>query len=180
LLSPYPVIYSWFYELNAVPADTAKYRELLAALRPDISADQAPEYCRRQWPIFFSPLRPDVGTPYESLASPICDFPADRIVTSQRTTRAVQRSLGQWVFRPELHLIEVPALVIEGGGSPLVEEAATRWAQHVPNARVLLLPRPYLFPWVGDPKAFREATTAFLSGEWPLKSVQPDHWVPPS
>ncbi len=53
LLSPYPVIYSWFYELNAVPADTAKYRELLEVVRADITADHAPEYCRATWPIFF-------------------------------------------------------------------------------------------------------------------------------
>ena len=180
LLSPYPVIYSWFYELNAVPADTAKYRALLAVVRPDITAEQAPEYCRDTWPIFFSPLRPDVGTPYDAMASAVCDLPADKIVTSQRTTRAVQRSLGQWVFRPELNRVEVPTLVIEGSGSPLVAEAATRWAQHLIDARVLLLQPPYLFPWVGDPTGFREATSAFLAGAWPPRSVRPERWLPPT
>ncbi len=180
LLSPFPVIYSWFYELNAVPADSAKYRQLLADLKPEVTVDQAPVYCGRAWPVFFSPIRPDVGTPYDEMARAVCDFPADRIVTSQRTTRVVQRSLGQWVFRPELNPVDVPTLVIEASGSPLVEEAATRWAQHLADARVLLVPPPYLFPWVGDPTGFADAATAFLSGGWPAGSVRPERWVPPS
>lgn len=180
LLSPFPVIYSWFYEFNAVTADSAKYRQLLADLKPEITLEEAKAYCARAWPIFFSPIRPDVGTPYDQMARAVCDVPADRIVTSQRTTRVLQRSLGQWVFRPELNPVTVPTLVVEASGSPLVEEAATRWAQHLADARVLLLPPPYLFPWVGDPAGFNEAVTAFLSGGWPAGSVRPERWVPPS
>ncbi|MEZ4455748.1 MAG: alpha/beta hydrolase [Gemmatimonadales bacterium] len=178
-VSPFPVIYSWFYEFTAIQGDSAKYRDLLAEVGRNQTTDSIHAYCERAWPAYFSPIHPDLGTPYPALARTMCDEPAERLLDSRSVTTSVQRSLGMWVFRPELNHLGVPLLVIEGGGEPLIDEAATRWAQHAPDGRILLLRRPYLFPWVTDPGAFARGVRAFLSGDWPDGSVAPPPWIPP-
>ena len=60
----------------------------------------------------------------------------------------------------------------------VIEQAAIRWAQHLPNARVMLLNPPYLFPWVRDAARFDAAVDQFLGGQWPERAVKPPPFDP--
>jgi hypothetical protein len=82
-----------------------------------------------------------------------------------------------WVWRNDANKVNVPVLIIEGDGEKLVVEAAIRWAQHLPDSRVVQVPRPYLFPWAGSARAFTIAAETFLHGSFPRTSVKPPRWM---
>jgi pimeloyl-ACP methyl ester carboxylesterase len=101
-----------------------------------------------------------------------------RLRDARRIRNPLVVSLGAWRWRDSVAAITAPTLVIEGAGEPIVEGSARRWAQHVPGARLLLMPRPYLFPWVGAPGQFRRSVEAFLDGNWPEGAVIPEPFAP--
>ncbi len=178
LVSPFPAHHSLLHEITFTMGDTLHYHEALRLAAGRSSPDTVAVRCRETWSLSFSPWRTDTATPYEHLAAGMCDAPAEGLARGDWVRTQVQRSLGSWVWRPELNALAVPTLVIEGDGTPAVTESATRWAQHLPNARVVLLPPPYLFPWVGSPARFRAAADAFLAGDYPDGAVDPPDWRP--
>lgn len=180
MLSPFFVHASFNFELAMLPTDTVRAR-LVASDRARLQTpEQAVEFCRADWPVYFSPIPPDPKMPEASLGRAICDAPASRLYAVERVNRAVLRSLGYWSWRVALHDVRVPVLVMEGKGPELVEAAATRWAQHLPNARLDLVRPPYLFPWIGDRNGFLRDSEAFLRGAWPGSAVKPPPFVAPA
>jgi proline iminopeptidase len=178
LLSPFPVHNSLLYEFTFLRGDSAHYARTLQLAGLGPAGIPAWNGCRRSWSLFFAPWRTDTLTPYERLARGMCDAPSQRLERAAWIRTQEQHSLGKWSWRIELNALTTPALVIEGAGTPVVAEAATRWAQHLPDARVLLLPPPYLFPWVGAPERFTAAADSFLRGRVPSAAVKPPPWQP--
>ncbi|NOT08687.1 MAG: alpha/beta hydrolase [Gemmatimonadales bacterium] len=178
LLSPFPVHYSLFFEFATVRGDTAEFNRGLAAVGGMSSADSVAALCPAHWSLYFTPWHTDSGTPYSRMGAAMCDAPAPALARADFVRRQVQSGLGQWVWREELNALQLPVLIVEGGGVIEIDDAAKRWAQHLPDARVLLLRRPYLFPWIGDPKRFHEAGETFLNGAWPSGAEQPPRWAP--
>lgn len=178
LLSPFPVHYSLQVELTYMPGDSARYREALANAIRLYDSTTVAATCPSAWLLFFGPWRTDTLTPYAEMAPSVCDAPAARLADADRIRRVISRNLGDWAWRERLNGLAVPALVVEGLGERRVEVAAVRWAQHLPDARVLLLKPPFLFPWVGEPARFASAAGQFLAGNWPDGSVKPPAWQP--
>lgn len=178
LVSPFPVHHSVLYEFTFLPGDSAHYARTLGVAGLGPGGPPAEAGCREAWSLFFSPWRTDTLTPYDRMAGSMCDAPPERLAQAAWIRNQEQRSLGKWAWRLELNTLTVPTLVIEGDGSSVVAEASTRWAQHLRYARVLLVPPPYLFPWIGDPERFRAAADAFLRGSFPAAARPPPPWSP--
>ena len=178
LVSPFPPHHSLMLEITFILGDSVHYARSLQLAGGRSSPDTIAARCRETWSLYFAPWRADTTTPYDRLAPAMCDAPREALARADWIRTQEQRSLGSWVWRPELNRLTVPTLVIEGSGTPAVTESSTRWAQHVPGARVLLLAPPYLFPWTGSPSQFRAAADAFLSGAYPTGAIEPPDWHP--
>jgi len=76
--------------------------------------------------------------------------------------RFTEASLGDWDWRPALHAVKAPALVIHGKLDFLSVESAREWAAALPNPRLLLLDGSGHFPYVEVPERFFTAVEAFL------------------
>jgi proline iminopeptidase len=177
LISPFPVHYSLMYAFTLMPGDTARYSHALSLAGHRSDPDSVSRRCADTWTLFFAPWRTDVRTPYDKLGATICDAPADRLARADFIRNETQRSIGMWAWREQLRGVNTPALIVEGNGDSLVVQAATRWAQHLANARVLLLPRPYLFPWAAAPAHFRRTASVFLDGSFPPGAVKPQPFL---
>lgn len=79
--------------------------------------------------------------------------------------QATIASLGDWDFRPLLHTLKMPALVVEGQGSTQTVPSATAWASALANGRLVLVPDAGHFPQVEQPEIFFSTVRAFLQGK---------------
>src|SRR5262249_51790748 len=173
LVSPYPVHRSFLYQLAFVRGDSLLWAEGLQHVGTARTPAEAVEFCRKYWPMYFSPIPPHVKTPYAQLSSSLCDVKGERLLEFERTSRWATHGFGVTPWREALNRTHVPALVIEGRGDNVVTSAAVRWAQHLPEAEVLMLKEPYLVPWIGDPKRFALSVDRFLAGHIPAGSIKP-------
>ncbi|MEO8295731.1 MAG: alpha/beta hydrolase [Gemmatimonadota bacterium] len=174
MLSPFFVHPSFSFEMAMLRTDTAANRRMAEARARQQSPADAPVFCREHWSAYFAPIPLDPRTPVEAIARTICRESPARLFAVEQVNRYMLRQLGYWSWRVALHDVRIPVLVIEGSGNVMVESAAARWAQHLPNARVLLVQPPYLFPWIGDPETFTREVEQFLSGSWPGSSIKPE------
>lgn len=172
-VSPFPVHHSLLYEFTFLQGDSLHYARQLARIASLARTDSVGAACPDGWSLYFGPWRTDTLTPYPEIAKGLCDAPAGRLASTFDVRNRIQGGLGNWVWREQMHQVSVPTLVIEGRGTPVIETAAVRWAQHLPNARVTLLEPPYLFPWARDRTRFDTAVNEFFEGRWPTGSVKP-------
>ena len=178
LVSPYAVHYTFLTEFTFVKGDTVLWKEALNHVATAKTPEEAIQFCQKYWPTYFSPLPPHVATPYARLAGSICDTRGERLLEFERTRRWVTRGVGPHPWREALNRTPVPTLVIEGDGDSTVTLAAERWAQHLPEARLLMLREPYLFPWIGQPNRFVRSVDEFLGRKWPEGAIKPPPFVP--
>ena len=174
MLSPFVVHPSFAYEFALLGARGTDRAGAAAAYNAMATPGDAVAFCRAYPWWSFLPAPPDspaVAT--ASQRSRLCDLPGDRLRDGEAVKRAMLRSLGNWSWRERLNGVRAPVLIVEGHGPAVVESAARRWAEHLPNARLILLASPHLYPWVGDPAAFTRATDRFLRGRWPEGSRKP-------
>jgi proline iminopeptidase len=177
MVSPFVVHPSFAFEIGMRNTDTTgleRDRALIAALR---RGENVAEACRVLWPSFFygSPRNPQLNAKAVGVA--VCGAPADRVVQAEAINYQVVSKLGYWSWRVALNGLAVPVLVIEGEGDDMVQSAALRWGQHLPDARVLLIPGPAGFPWLGARAAFDAAALEFLGGRWPGGAIKPEPFV---
>ncbi len=172
-VSPFPVHHSLLYEFTFLQGDSVHYASTLSRVGQLNRPESVAAACPVAWSLYFAPWRTDTLTPYGEIATGICDAPADRLAAAVQIRNRIQGGLGMYVWREQMHGVAVPTLVIEGRGTPAIEVAAVRWAQHLPNARVILMDPPYLFPWVHDPARFSATAEEFLGGQWPVAAVKP-------
>jgi proline iminopeptidase len=100
-----------------------------------------------------------------------CDFCADSPEALANKLASVDRftlaSLGDWDWRPALHAVTAPALVIQGTADYVPLESAREWAAALPQARLLPIEGSGHFPYLEAPAPFFAAADAFLRGKWP-------------
>ncbi len=173
MLSPFIVHPSFAYEFALLGARGTDRAGAAGAFQAVASAGDASAFCRRYPWWSFLPTPPDSPAVAFAGSGARCDLPDERIQGGEAVKRALLRSLGSWSWRERLQAVPTPVLVLEGHGPPVVEAAARRWAQHLPNARLLLVAGPHLYPWAGDPAGFAGAADRFLRGSWPEGSVKP-------
>lgn len=177
LLSPFPVHHTFLFEFAMLGRPDTVIQRVSAAIEAlDAGGDPA-AFCRAYWGHWFAPWPVDSMAP-APVGPALCALDTARVRDSRRIRNPLVVSLGAWRWRDSVAAITAPTLVIEGAGEPIVEGSARRWAQHVPGARLLLVPRPYLFPWVGAPGPFRRSVATFLDGKWPEGAGIPEPFEP--
>ena len=77
-------------------------------------------------------------------------------------------SLGDWDWRPALHQVRAPALVLHGTADYVPLESAREWTAALPNGRLLPIEGSGHFPYLEAPRPFFIAADAFLQGRWPV------------
>jgi proline iminopeptidase len=124
-------------------------------------------FCRRYWGFVFSPVEVTEPRLVRRLAGPMCDAPDPQLRTMFLTTHLIINSIHGLNLKDTLATIEVPALILQGHGDVSLMDAADAWTLWLRHARMVELPEPTLFPWLGDRSRFLADATAFLDGGWP-------------
>jgi proline iminopeptidase len=95
-----------------------------------------------------------------------CHGPAEGVRNYFVVNKATLDSLGDYDVRPQLRLLTMPALVVEGERSiPSTIESARAFAAALPNATLLLVPEAGHYPQVERPDVFFPAVPAFLRAQ---------------
>jgi len=76
--------------------------------------------------------------------------------------------LPEWDWRSLATKAEAPTLTIHGEADRVAPPKGGReWAQHLPNARLLLYPDAGHLIWAERPVEFLRDADLFLGGQWP-------------
>lgn len=170
LLSPMPPAKTPYWEqrtkkIDALigPANVARLTAIRRQL-PKSSDTEAVSLCQEYFRISSPPylLNPKAFTAERSKR--ICEAPAAALRNRFIVAFAVFENLGDWNFRPQLAKIKVPALVIEGEKTKVPLEATREWAKHLPNGKLVLIPKAGHVFFMEKPQAFFRAADAFLRG----------------
>ena len=173
MLSPFIVHPSFAYEFALLGARGTDRAGAATAYNAMATPGDALAFCRAYPWWAFLPTPADSPSVAPASQSGLCDLPGDRLRDGEAVKRAMLRSLGSWSWREGLNGVKAPVLIIEGHGPPIVESAARRWAEHLSNARLILVAPPHLYPWAGDAAGFARAADRFLRGGWPDGSLKP-------
>jgi proline iminopeptidase len=173
MLSPFIVHPSFAYDFALLGARGTDRAGAAAAHNALATAGDAVAFCRAYPWWSFLPAPADSPAVATTSQRGLCDLPGDRLTQGEAVKRAMLRSLGSWSWREGLNGVRAPVLIVEGHGPSVVEGAARRWAEHLPNARLILLAPPHLYPWAGDAAGFARAADRFLRGGWPDGSLKP-------
>jgi proline iminopeptidase len=173
MLSPFIVHPSFAYEFALLGARGTDRAGAAAAYNALATPGDALAFCRAYPWWAFLPTPADSPAVAPASQRGMCDLPGDRLRAGAAVKRAMLRSLGSWSWRVGLNGVTAPVLVVEGHGPSIVESAARRWAEHLPNARLILLAPPHLYPWAGDAAGFARVADRFLRGSWPDGSRKP-------
>jgi proline iminopeptidase len=79
-------------------------------------------------------------------------------------------SFGDYDWRADLRLLQIPRLIIHGREDGIPLQGARAWAAGYTDVRLLVLSPSGHFPFVEQPEAFFDAVETFLGGEWPRGS----------
>jgi proline iminopeptidase len=100
-----------------------------------------------------------------------CDAPPEGVRNYMVVNDATFGSLGEYDLAPKLRQLRTPTLIVEGEQSVPTLESVHAWADAMPNARLLLIPKSGHFPQVEQPSLFFPAVELFLRGGWPKAAV---------
>ncbi|HYF38315.1 MAG TPA: alpha/beta fold hydrolase [Gemmatimonadales bacterium] len=145
-------------------ASRAQMEKWMEARRADPGDARA---CRAYYVIWFAPFFPDTTALRRSRGDFCAGTPESRRNKITSVDRYVLASLGEWDWRPALHRVRRPALVIHGEADPLPVASAREWVAALPNAKLLLLRQVGHFPYLEQPEVFFAAVRTFLRGAWP-------------
>lgn len=123
--------------------------------------------CRAYYDLWFLATFADSAAARRSRGS-FCAGTAEALANKIKgVDRFTLQSLGEWDWRPALHAITAPALVIRGTVDHVPLESAREWAAALSNSRLLLLEGSGHFPYLEVPERFFAAAATFLQGRWP-------------
>ena len=171
LISPMPPAKTPYWEqrtknINGLigPANVARLTAIRNQL-PTSSDTEAASLCREYFRISSPPylLNPKAFTTERS--ERMCEAPAAALRNRFVVVFAVFETLGDWNFRPQLAKITVPALVMEGEKTNVPLEATREWATHLPNGKLVLIPKAGHVFFMEKPQAFFRAADKFLRGK---------------
>jgi proline iminopeptidase len=180
MISPFMVHPSFAYEYGLANHDSLRVQETAAARRAVKTPADWSRFCQEHWGWFFAPTLVDPSLSTGELADDLCAVPPERLASVEAINRAIFTSLGSWSWRVELNALATPVLVVEGNGLPLAEQAATRWAQHLPNGRLITLSAPSLFPWTRMGEEMTRLANEFFDGQMPQQAIKPPPFIPRS
>jgi proline iminopeptidase len=174
VIDPIPARRTYFIrgrEILARRRDSVSQRrleELQAARLADPGSAAA---CRAYYTLWFVATFADSAAARRSRGDFCAGTPAALANKVKSVDRYTAASLGDWDWRPALHTVAAPTLVIRGTADFLPIESARDWTSSVPNGRLLLLEGSGHFPYLEVPQRFFSAVEAFLDGSWPAGAV---------
>ncbi len=150
------------------PNDRAATAAFLAATAAGRDTADPRGFCARFWGFMFVPIEVTEPPLVRRLRDEMCDAPRSALRAGPRVNVIIPNSLRGLTLRDTIVAVGVPALVLQGAGDSASTKGARQWALWLPDARVMMLPPPGLFPWLGDATPFRDASRTFLEGGWPV------------
>jgi proline iminopeptidase len=96
-----------------------------------------------------------------------CELPNEQLHNGDANWAALDRSLGDWDWRPRLKGIKVPVLLVYGTRDWIPESAAREWIRALSNGRLLVLPGVGHQSYWERPDLVFAAADVFLHGAWP-------------
>jgi proline iminopeptidase len=124
--------------------------------------------CRQSNAIWFHPFFTD--TLVEKRLDVCTGSPQARRNAVLAVDRYLLPSLGDYDWRPAMHAVSAPTLVIHGEKEVLPLAGAREWVATMPNSRLLAMPGVGHFLYMEDPEPFFAAVDTFLKGGWPAGS----------
>ncbi len=155
------------------PNDRAATAAFLAATAAGRDTADPRGFCARFWGFMFVPSEVTEPPLVRRLRREMCDAPPAALRAGPRVNVIIPNSLRGLTLRDTIVAVSVPALVLQGTGDSASTKGARQWALWLPDARVMMLPPPALFPWLGDATRFRDAARTFLEGDWPAAAERP-------
>jgi proline iminopeptidase len=117
--------------------------------------------CRAFWGVFAKAYFSDQRAVARDKGD-ICAASGASIANGLAVNASVMAGLGQWDWRPAAATVAAPVLVIHGAEDPIRIDNAREWAETIPHARLVVLPRAGHMSYVEQPDAFFKAVTEFL------------------
>jgi proline iminopeptidase len=150
--------------LDAVNAQMDLYRRL-GELRKEMATTPHPrEVCREFFAAYLRPYFVDPAAMARRRGDS-CNTAEAGIRAYFAVNEATIAALGDWDFRPLLHALPMPALVIDGEESKPTVASARAWAAALAHGRLVLVPHAGHFPQVEQPELFFSAVREFLRGD---------------
>jgi proline-specific peptidase len=139
--------------------------ETLAAARMANPGDAAK--CRAYYAVFFRATFVDASKLTTSRGD-FCDGTSESLSNKVKSVdRFTLKSLGDWDWRPALHSVTAPTLVIRGTFDHVPIESSREWADAVQNGKLIELEGSGHFPYLEVPSRFFVTIERFLSGGLP-------------
>jgi proline iminopeptidase len=171
LLGPMPPSRALVSRRFAKTDERVDFSKRLADFRHGLAATSDPvALCRDFFGAYAAALFYDQAAISRRRGSP-CDTAPEGVRNYMAVNDATLGSLGDYDLSAQLRRLRVPALVVEGEQSAPTLESARAWAEALPHARLLLIPKSGHFPQVERPDLFFPAVERFLRGRWPREAV---------
>jgi proline iminopeptidase len=174
LLSPMPEQITFTFRLAYLPNDTAAVAAWNEARERHADSLDPAGFCGRFWGFQFSPAEVTAERVVRRVGPAICDESLDRLRARATTWRRLLMSLPGYDWSDSLAKALPPALVIVGGESAAWIANADQWSSRLHDARVLVLGRTALFPWVEAGDELNRQVDLFLGGSWPSEARRVD------
>lgn len=155
-----------------VRADSAAARLARARAAAADTADATAE-CRR-WHQAFLPVYLGDPAAASQVALDLCSSENETPTRMQWRNAQVMRSLPRrWDYSKQATTIQAPTLVIQGDKDFIVSpDGARRWAELVPNARLIMLSGAGHLAFVERRDRVIPALARFFRGDWPPEAMQ--------
>ena len=152
-------------------ATVSRRTEILKEL-PLANDEKTVALCREVSDITFRLYLADVTLQKLRHAASRCDIPPGAIRNRPVVDSATFASIGEWDFRPVLSRLPMPTLIVEGTETNVPLDATRVWADVMPNARLLLIPKAGHELFLDQPAVFAKAAEQFLNGRFPKGSTR--------
>lgn len=174
VIDPTPARRTYFIrgrEILNARRDSVSQRRLVELQSARLSNPGSAATCRDYYTLWFVATFSDSAAAHRSRGDFCAGTPEALTNKVRNVDHYTTASLGDWDWRPALHGVTAPALVIRGTADFLPLESAREWTAALPNGRLLLLEASGHFPYLEVPEQFFAAAEAFLEGRWPPRAV---------
>ena len=101
-----------------------------------------------------------------------CELVNEQAEAANKNWNSLDRSLGNWDWRPRLRSVKSPVLIVYGTKDWIPESAAQEWVKGLSNARLLKLAGVGHISWFERSDLVFAAADSFLHGSWPDGAIE--------
>ena len=159
------------FQAMAAARDSATLRRMAELSRIRRANPEDLAACREYYQLWFTPFF-GASEAASRMKGNVCAGSSESLKNKQYVDKFTFASLGNWDWTTSLNRAVAPTLIIQGELDPLPIESARKWANAMPNARLLELKGIGHFPYVETPDVFYAAVDRFLRGEWPEDAIR--------